>query len=519
MKIICDSCGAKYSIADDKIAGRVFKIRCKRCTELIFVSGAAGADALWYVVIGGEQRGPLTAKQVEELVVEGQLTGESYCWRDGFADWSYIRDIDRLRRFVEPEESVRGCGDDTGVDLFSPIDEESRRCPESPTEPAATSPTGTDASSMTGTRNESSVLFSIASLRALSRNSSDGPTVEHTPATSAENGETSGLIDIRALAAAAHVQTERDNEDDDVLALGSLPLSLPASAPLLTAGEGHQRSGRVQHAVVATGAGVALTIAIAIVVLVITTDRPTEAANATQVSTSSILAGQPAVVAATQSSQVGPSQEATSPSTSPTSPVDIVDVGDYPGEADHGETRSSGSSPETKNRGSRARRHDLNRTGEDGESKVASSTPSPESSEVAPRRRSGSPGLNDLINEAIDDSTSPSVESPRPRARDGNGGGVDDDGARMPQRLSPSQVRSGMNAVAGRVRRCGNGRQGTVMVTVIIDGRTGRVSSANTSGTFAGSPVGACAVRAVRGARFPRFRQSTLSVRYPFPIQ
>src|SRR5690606_22445969 len=29
MKIVCDSCGAKYSIADEKVAGKVFKIRCK----------------------------------------------------------------------------------------------------------------------------------------------------------------------------------------------------------------------------------------------------------------------------------------------------------------------------------------------------------------------------------------------------------------------------------------------------------------------------------------------------------
>jgi len=27
MKIVCDSCGAKYSIADEKVAGKVFKLR------------------------------------------------------------------------------------------------------------------------------------------------------------------------------------------------------------------------------------------------------------------------------------------------------------------------------------------------------------------------------------------------------------------------------------------------------------------------------------------------------------
>ena len=35
MKIVCDSCSAKYSIADEKVAGKVFKIRCKKCSNVI----------------------------------------------------------------------------------------------------------------------------------------------------------------------------------------------------------------------------------------------------------------------------------------------------------------------------------------------------------------------------------------------------------------------------------------------------------------------------------------------------
>ncbi len=39
MKIVCDSCGTKYSIADDKVRGKVFKIRCKKCSHIIVVRG------------------------------------------------------------------------------------------------------------------------------------------------------------------------------------------------------------------------------------------------------------------------------------------------------------------------------------------------------------------------------------------------------------------------------------------------------------------------------------------------
>ena len=45
MKIICDSCGTKYSISDDKVRGKVFKIRCKKCSHIIVVRGGeSGAD-------------------------------------------------------------------------------------------------------------------------------------------------------------------------------------------------------------------------------------------------------------------------------------------------------------------------------------------------------------------------------------------------------------------------------------------------------------------------------------------
>ena len=73
-----------------------------------------------------------------------------------------------------------------------------------------------------------------------------------------------------------------------------------------------------------------------------------------------------------------------------------------------------------------------------------------------------------------------------------------------------------MNSVAGRVKRCSQGRSGTVVMKVVI-GKTGRVQSANATGPFAGSPVGSCAARAVRSARFPKTQQN-LTVKYPFKL-
>ena len=39
MKITCQACAAKYTIADEKVLGKVVKIRCKKCGATIVVNG------------------------------------------------------------------------------------------------------------------------------------------------------------------------------------------------------------------------------------------------------------------------------------------------------------------------------------------------------------------------------------------------------------------------------------------------------------------------------------------------
>ena len=96
MKIVCDNCSTKYSIADEKVRGKVFKIKCKKCSHIIVVKGdvapegqaagfeqkdtrvfdysgfeggqagaAAAQDAIWHLVIDREQVGPLTIVELQ----------------------------------------------------------------------------------------------------------------------------------------------------------------------------------------------------------------------------------------------------------------------------------------------------------------------------------------------------------------------------------------------------------------------------------------------------------------------
>ena len=67
MKITCQSCQAKYTIADEKVLGKIVKIRCKKCGATIVINGnesgagsqsnQAAADAQAYDYAGGAAAG------------------------------------------------------------------------------------------------------------------------------------------------------------------------------------------------------------------------------------------------------------------------------------------------------------------------------------------------------------------------------------------------------------------------------------------------------------------------------
>src|SRR5271166_4334493 len=108
MKITCQSCQAKYTIADDKVLGKIVKIRCKKCNETIVVNGsdpsAAGytpepggyADEPWTVnVAEGDQRS-LSDGEIAAAYLAGTITEDTFCWKDGMGDWLPLKEIPQL---------------------------------------------------------------------------------------------------------------------------------------------------------------------------------------------------------------------------------------------------------------------------------------------------------------------------------------------------------------------------------------------------------------------------------------
>ncbi len=113
MKIQCQSCQAKYTIADEKVLGKVVKIRCKKCSATIVINGnetrpaeetsdagafdyAGQSGDPWTVnVADGDQR-TMTLQEVVTEYKAGTVNDETYCWKDGMPDWLPLREIEAL---------------------------------------------------------------------------------------------------------------------------------------------------------------------------------------------------------------------------------------------------------------------------------------------------------------------------------------------------------------------------------------------------------------------------------------
>lgn len=46
----------------------------------------------WYYAVGGEQKGPVSAQELERLAAQGVVTADTLVWRDGLANWQRFAD-------------------------------------------------------------------------------------------------------------------------------------------------------------------------------------------------------------------------------------------------------------------------------------------------------------------------------------------------------------------------------------------------------------------------------------------
>jgi len=217
MKVSCQACGAKYTIADDKVRGRKVKIRCKSCGAPIVVDAqseapppaeaqpSAGAAAApksdtWSVNLSDTDQRNMSTEEIVAGWKSGVVTSDAFVWKDGMADWVAILECAELSSVLQANEApadptatpfgptivtaaaseaavkkglpaarVSGGRARGGVDLFDAVDggvgPEEDVATSAPAFPGMAGTQPYDDGKMTGARNENSVLFSLDALK------------------------------------------------------------------------------------------------------------------------------------------------------------------------------------------------------------------------------------------------------------------------------------------------------------------------------------------------------------------
>jgi len=289
MKIVCDTCGTKYSVDDSRVAGKAFKIRCKKCSREILLRGAPAPVSepvpeagTWHVVQGGTQVGPIAVAELHQLRATGKLDDESLVWREGFDDWRALGTVDELR------DSTR-----VSVEIAPEVTDAPAPVPARP--------------ALRNERNETSVLFTLGNLAKLAASA---------PATAAPStgSEGSGLLDIRSLARTltpvpARTRTERGSADD-------LPVYGPVSFAepvVMVPGLKRTQDRRLVWALAASAGTLAVVAAILVVLVVRDNGSPAHAAGLPAVvpatvapAATSVAQAAPTTAAATSTAHAAP---------------------------------------------------------------------------------------------------------------------------------------------------------------------------------------------------------------------
>jgi predicted Zn finger-like uncharacterized protein len=130
MKISCQSCHSKYNVADDKVQGKIVKIRCRKCGSTIVVNGSAssttngsapapaprapamGTDAPlgdlpagagaaagageWHVSVTDSDQRTMSLAELVAAYHAGEVAQDAFIWAEGMDDWKPLGEVDAV---------------------------------------------------------------------------------------------------------------------------------------------------------------------------------------------------------------------------------------------------------------------------------------------------------------------------------------------------------------------------------------------------------------------------------------
>jgi predicted Zn finger-like uncharacterized protein len=118
MKISCQSCHSKYNVADEKVQGKIVKIRCRKCGATIVVNAsggasanglssapappttpdgvAAGSDAEWHVSVADNDQRTMSLAELVTAYNAGVVAQDTFVWTEGMGDWKPLSEVEAV---------------------------------------------------------------------------------------------------------------------------------------------------------------------------------------------------------------------------------------------------------------------------------------------------------------------------------------------------------------------------------------------------------------------------------------
>ena len=533
MKIECSKCGAQYKIADEKVRGKTFKIRCKKCANVIIVRDKAktaeteepadvGAESEsdevlgWHLAIDGETVGPVPEDDVRSRYMAGEIDAETSIWQEGLDDWIVLGEAevfaDLLEQTPAPAAADPFAGDqaeETAAPATSSPSLSGLSTPQSSSSEVEESSPRVE--SLTGQRNENSVLFSLDSLKQMASNSSapssspsfDAPS--SSPSATTATSEGSGLIDIRSMGSMFSQEQEPEAGHDMGVVpsfgggLGGLSVAEPEPEPLAApvAVAAAPKSNGPLYGVI----GLLGVIVLAGATYQLTKDpaQPTE----------KIVYRDNPSAAPTMNAD----KEDEDKKDEEKKDEDKKDEEKAEEAAEKGEETvdAAVNTPSSSKKGSSRRRS----TGKKKSSGSSSPAPKPAASPTPPPK-SKSKGSETDVDCLLDPSKCKGSSKPAPKPKSTGGS------APSKENLSTGDIKKVLGPLKSKAKSCGksNGVPAGTKVTIkfSIAGATGAVTSAIPQGTEASSKTGKCVAGVAKKAKFPRFKKASKGFSYKFTM-
>lgn len=588
MKIVCDACQAKYSISDDKVQGKVFKIRCKKCSNVIVVRGGAGAaesaasspepardsagdrdarlqdsghepggqsslgdEAVWHLVIQQEQVGPMTAADVRHRLASGEVDADTFTWREGFADWTPLAQVDVFAGLVTGTTAKAQPASESAVavgamfggmdeptttnsdpsDLFAPPAAAAPPPDDDGSDLFAPTPAAASAAAAThklrGERNENSVLFSLNNLAQLASDrpasAASAPSVlsASAPSATTAGGEGSGLIDIRSMASAymgsapgatmgKPSTSSAIGSIDDLPVFGGAGFSEPA---VIVPTAQRSSNNKLLYMMISAVALLAVVAIIMVVMLmkggkekvVVAESAATKPADTKPVDTKQPDTATAKVPAGDDTKKPGATDSAVADGTPKSDPATDTKSPDATAKKPGGTTDATTKKP-TSHSGTAAAKPA-------GTTTTTSSTPKPDTTTSKPDSGGGSCDEVSCVLNNYEGACCSKFK--KGGAKSGGAAKPASGGGDLPDALDRAMISSGIAAVKARVTACGDksAAKGKVKVHVKV-GSDGRVSNVAVESS-PDAALGSCVAGAVQKASFAK-TASGGSFSYPF---